>query len=206
MSLKQLPINIWAKPKPKIPKIPPPKKKTWVSRTVNGKDIYTHKYTEEQKLFLVGCLGHCMSPSEVAEAFKETYKMPLDNYQSVLTHYRCNPKWKRMIDEIKVKYLADVNAVAGAHKRVRLERADRIYDRAYKRNTDRSDTVALSTIDLQKKEFDKHEASTVNILFQQYNHMSPEEVTARKKWLSEKLQLTKEVSNGTSGVSSKEGS
>lgn len=185
---------VWAKPEPKFSKLPAPKKTTWVSRTVNGKDLYSHKYTEDQKLFFVNCLGHCMSPSEIYEAFKETYEAPLENHYSVLTYYKQHPKWQKMINEIKIKYLSDVNAVAGSHKRVRLERADRIYDRAYGRNTEKSDSVALSAIDHQKREFDKHEYNQVNILNQQYINMSDEELTERKKWLVDKLKLIKEVS------------
>ena len=177
--------------------------RSWVSRTIKGKDIYTHLYNEDQKLFMISCLGHCMTPSEVAESFLEKYGIQLKNRSSTLTYYRTHPKWQRMINEIRVKYLSDVNAVAGAHQRVRLDRAERVYDRAVK---SKDLHYQLAATEQQRKEFDKSEYNQINILQQQYINMSDEEVSQRKRWLFEKLKLVKEVSNGTSPVPSKEGS
>ena len=163
----------------------------------NGNEIYTDKYTEEQKLFIVNCIGRCMSPSEIGEAFLEEYKIELTKPSSLVGTYKRTAKWKSMIDKIRTEYLADINAVAGSHKRVRLDRAERIYDRAVKKKDLHYQAVS---IEQQRKEFDKHEYNQVNILQQQYINMSNEELTERLKWLAEKLPkvVQKEVSNGKS--------
>ena len=163
----------------------------------NGNEIYTDKYTEEQKLFIVNCIGHCMSPAEIGEAFFEEYKMKLTKPSSLVGTYKRTAKWKSMIDKIRTEYLADINAVAGSHRRVRLERAERIYDRAVKKKDLHYQAVS---IEQQRKEFDKHEYNQINILQQQYIHMSDEELSQRKKWLIDKLKLVKEVSNGNGRI------
>lgn len=167
----------------------------------NGNEIYTDKYTEEQKLFIVSCIGHCMSPSEIGEAFLEEYKIELTKPSSLVGTYKRTAKWKSMIDKIRTEYLADINAVGGAHKRVRLERAERIYDRAVKKRDLRYQTAA---IEQQRKEFDKHESGTINIWNQQFINMSPEERAHRKQYLAEKLKL-KEVLNGNGGIEGEAG-
>ena len=154
------------------------------------------KFTEEQRTFIATCVAHCLAPSEVAVAFEQQFQMKMTYpSQSVWTMKRSN-KWKGFIEKMRKEYLADVNAVAGSHKRVRLERAERVYDRAVKKGDLK---YSLLSIEQQRKEFDKHENNQFVILQQQYNFMSDDELQQRKQYLLGKLKNLKENSNGNEG-------
>lgn len=186
MSLKQPLIN------------PPSKHAKKVGRVDKfGNDIYTNKYTEEQKLFMITCIAEYMSPMEVGDAFKEKFGFEIYEPAKLLYNYRHTKKWKSTIEEIRRKYLADLSAVAGSHKRVRLDRADRIYKRAYARNEIQSDSVALASIDHQKREFEKYEDVMLDNLRDKYAYMSKDEVSELKVKALLKL---KEISNGNGGI------
>ena len=157
------------------------------------KDKY-HLFTEEQKLAIVKMMAHGWSNSEIQSHIKETYDIKAS--MTAIENYKSAEKWKPVIKKFRDEFVNSTDEVPGSHKRVRLERAERMYDKAAAKGDIK---FGLLSIEQQRKEFDKHENNTYNILNQQYNYMSDEEVKNRKEFLLAKLNK-KELKNGNGRV------
>ena len=153
-------------------------------------------YTHQHKAFLANCIGVCMSPAEIKEAFELEFGYALPN-SNICRLIKNSPRWSPMIKKIQTQYLSKMSEIAGSHKHVRLERAEKVYDRAVEKGDLKHQ---LLSIEQQRKEFDKHENNSILILQQQYNFMSDEELAQRKQFLLGKLGNLREVQIGTSTV------
>ena len=162
-----------------------------------GQKVVGGSYTHQHKVFLANCIGVCMSPAEIREAFEIEFGFPLPSGSTVCRLIKNSPRWSPMIKKIQTQYLSKMSEIAGSHKHVRLERAEKVYDRAVAKGDLKHQ---LLSIEQQRKEFDKHESNSILILQQQYNFMSDEELSQRKQYLLEKLKSIKEVHSGTSTV------
>ena len=186
--------------------------KGYVSKiSKDGKEVYSHKYTEEQKLFIVTMIGQCRTPEEVKEAFKEKYAIELHKPGVLMRVYKNADKWKPIIERIRSKYLEDIEHVAGYHKRVRLERAERVYDRSVKKGDLKSQ---LSALEHQRKEVEQGNFTTLSLTLNQYNMMSSDELLAEKERLMSRLgnydmkkimTIKKENDNGDGRIQSEIG-
>lgn len=157
------------------------------------------KLTEEQKILVINMIGRCMTPKEIVEVCKTEHGFKLDPQSCY--RYANTEKWKPMIKKIKEEYLANIADVAGSHKRVRVERADHVYEKAIGKGDLKT---AISAVEHQRKEMEeKVVQSQLSLTLNQYNLMTDEELDYRKKELIEKLNRTKvidvskEESNGT---------
>ena len=160
--------------------------------------MQTWKLTEEQKLLVINMIGRCMTPKEIAEVCKTEHGFKLE--PQAVYRYANTEKWKPMIKKIKEEYLANIADVAGSHKRVRVERADQVYEKALAKNDLKT---AISAVEHQRKEMEeKVVQSQLSLTLNQYNLMSDEELEYRKNELMTKLskkkviELPKEESNG----------
>ena len=151
----------------------------------NGNDIYTNKYTEEQKQFMCVGLGQGMSPSEVADAVKEQYGIILNRPSVLFGQYRRIPKWKALIDKAREEYVPHLYEVSGSHKRIRLERHERIYEKAIV-NHDLKHAIA-ATVE-QRKEMEG-DASNVSLTMNQFNILSDDELEFKKKQVMDRIKL-----------------
>ena len=164
----------------------------------------TWKFTDDQRLLMAKLMGQGWTNSEIKQHMLEVHDIKVTPRN--LDQMRQGEKWKPIIKQVREAYIGGVHDVAGSHKRVRLERAERMYDKAVLKGDIKT---GLATIEQQRKEFDKHESNQFVILQQQYSFMSDEEVEERKKILVEKISTLKkqikEVQNGNGGVQSEAG-
>ena len=143
-------------------------------------EIGTWKYTEEERLIAVKMLGQFMTPMEVKNAMRLNYGVEMKETQ--IARYGRSEKWKPIIKKLKDEYLANIQDVAGAHKRVRLDRAERLYDKSVRKGNIRE---ALATIEHQRKEMEEKAGVNFNLTLNQYNSMSDDELEERRKQLVE---------------------
>ena len=162
-----------------------------------GEKIVNGSYTHQHKVFLANCIGVCMSPAEIKEAFNLEFGFPLPSSSTICRLIKNSPRWSPMIKKIQTQYLSKMSEIAGSHKHVRLERAEKVYDRAVEKGDLKHQ---LLSIEQQRKEFDKHENNSILILQQQYNFMSDDELAQRKQFLLGKLGNLREVQIGASSV------
>lgn len=159
-----------------------------------------HFLNEEQKLFIVKMVAQGWTKTEIKNELKSTYDIVVSD--TTVRNYAESEKWKPLLKKLRDEYVSSTLEVAGSHKRVRLERAERMYDKAVAKNDIK---FGLLSIEQQRKEFDKHEYNSFNILNQQYNYMSDEEVEERKNLILSKLNKQKELKNGNGRVESEAG-
>ena len=158
----------------------------------------TWKFTDDQRLLMAKLVGQGWTNSEIKQHMLEVHEIKItpNNIEQI----RHGEKWKPVIKQVREAYIGGIHDVAGSHKRVRLERAERMYDKAVSKGDIKT---GLATIEQQRKEFDKHESNQFVILQQQYSFMSDEEIEERKKILVEKVsnlkKVIKEVQNGNDG-------
>jgi len=198
---------------PDIPKEVEPKhsrKKIYLTKDEKESEVkelvneVTWKLTEEQKLIIINMLGRCMSPAQIAKEVFDEHGIKIST--SMVYKYSIAKKWRPLIKKFREEYLANISEVAGAHKRVRLDRADRLYKKA----EDKGDIkAALGAIEHSRREMEeKVAASSLNLTLNQYNLMTDEELEYRKQELLQKLDKSKKVieikpmedANGLRGV------
>lgn len=144
---------------------------------------YNWKYSNDQKLLIVTMIAKGMTPHEIVEEAKAKHNM--DVKVGTISDYRHAIKWQPIIKKIREEHYANVAEVAGSHKRVRLDRRERIYDKAVKKGDLKT---ALSAVTGSKDEMeDKSTAGHLNLTLNQYNLMSDEEIEFRKNELLKKL-------------------
>ena len=217
MSLKPPPTELASKPKsedklidlrlkkgwPKgVPRHPDPLrefdgKHTRVKHRLDGSLEVQNRQTEEQKLFIATCIGYCMTSGEIAETFKKRFNFALYEPWTTIASYRRSRKWDAVIAETRTKYIADIQAVAGSHKRVRLDRLERLYEKAYDKNNLRA---AMEVVDHQRKEMEeKAQYGSVNLTLNQYNSLTDEELEERRNLFLQKIKRIekKEDLNGS---------
>ena len=157
-------------------------------------------FNEEQKLAVVKMIAHGWTRTEILDELKNAYGIKVS--VQTIRNYAEADKWKPILKKMRDEYVSSTTEVAGSHKRVRLERAERMYDKAAAKGDIK---FGLLSIEQQRKEFDKHEYNSFNILNQQYNYMSDEEVEERKNLILSKLNKKKELKNGNGRVESETG-
>lgn len=149
------------------------------------------KFTEDEKMKIITMISSGMTVKEIQEEAKECYNITISKSQIV--QYKTAPKWQDTIKQLRQSFLVDPAQVAGAHKRVRLERAERAYDRAYAKGNVKE---TLMAIEHQRKEMEERgEPTTFSLAFHQYNIMSDEELERRKFEALEFLKQHEEKSN-----------
>ena len=179
MNLKNLLTNFFQKPQPKEVV-----EKKWEVE----EDKRTWKFSEEQKQEIVACIARGMTPGEVDDAIFEEHGTHVT--KEAYYQYKRGAKWQPLVKKLRDEYEKDLSRIAGAKKSVRLERRDRIYEKAMKKGDLR---VALSATDSQKVEMEEKNQAGINLIFQQYNTLSNEEIEEKKKELLEKIKNTQAI-------------
>jgi len=107
-------------------------------------------------------------------------------------------------EKLREKYLLEEDEVASKHKRVRLDRADRIFNKAEKKGDLR--TALQANRDAQEMvEGKQHGGGDLSLTFNQYNGLSDDEIKERMKEVTAKLsRITIDAPKGaTDGPSGK---
>lgn len=160
-----------------------------------GKQILT----EHQQLELMELIARFATVREINEYFVPTHKVTIS--PSLINQYKRTQKWKPVIKKFREKYLLSTDEIGGTHKKVRLDRADRIYENAY---TKKDYRLALqANRDMHEMVEGKNNSGDLNMTINQYNVLDDEELKIRISEARQKLARTidiptKEMTNGSS--------
>lgn len=94
------------------------------------------RLTAEQKTFIVQRLACFDTPSAVAEAVKEVFGLELTRQTiqvydpTKIAGKTLAKKWRELFDATREQFLTDTTGIAVSHKAVRLQRLERMADKA----------------------------------------------------------------------------
>lgn len=140
----------------------------------------TWKCTEDQKRKIVAWYASGFTYTEILNRTKEEFGISLD--RSMVYQYTVADKWQPLIKRIREATMNDVTSVAGSYKRVRLERHEKIYDKAISKN--RYD-LAMKATEAQRKEM---EDANINVILNQFNILSDDELEFKKNEVMKRIQ------------------
>lgn len=194
MNLKQLLTNLNPfKPKqaPEVLEETPPESKPEEKVSAQKRGVFgppqkgdTWKISELDKQMIVSLWASGLTPSEVIERAREEFNIEVSVMQ--VHQYSKAEKWQPLIKKIRQETFNDLAAVAGSHKKVRLGRHEKIYEKAIKKNDLKH---ALAATEGQRKEMEGG-GDTLSITLNQYNVLSDDELEAKKKEVMEKIART----------------
>lgn len=148
-----------------------------------GVPIHCNKFSEADKSMMVSWMALGFTRSEIQERAREELNVEISQVQ--LYKYYTSEKWKPLIQKIRNDNMNDIASVAGSHKKVRLDRAERIFDKALKRNKFKE---ALSATEHQRKEMEGA-GDMVNLTMNQFNVYTDDELEHKKKEVLERIKL-----------------
>lgn len=137
------------------------------------------KLSEQDKMMVVSLHASGLTPHEVVERART---MNIEISHQMVWQYASAPKWQKLIDKIKKETYSDLAAVAGSHKRVRLDRAERIYEKSMSKNKFKD---ALAATEHQRKEMEG--GGDFNLTMNQFNLLSDEELEAKKAEVMDRI-------------------
>lgn len=141
------------------------------------------KLDEKMQLELMELIARYATGDEINEHFYSHYKVIIR--PSMLYQYKRSEKWKPVIAKFREKYLLNPSEVAMSHKRVRLDRREKIYQAAMKKEDLKT---ANSVIQGAKEEMEETGRGSISLTFNQYNALSDDEL---KDQIKEKLERLK---------------
>lgn len=159
--------------------------------SINTKE---RKLNEDQQLELMELIAKFGNFNEINKHFISKYQFALSS--PLIYQYKRAPKWQPVIKKLREKYTSGVDEVAGMHKRVRLERADNIYELAM--NKGDLDAALRANKDLREEVTDKHSVGNIVLnQFNQFNNMSDEELMQRREELMKKVKSAEVITDGS---------
>lgn len=138
---------------------------------------------EEQKKLVATMLAHFKSPYEIQAEFRRLYQVEMP--YSTIASYRGKKKWKGYIQAERDKYLMGLDNVPGAHKRVRMERREMIYEKSMIREDFKN---ALSAVRDQENEIEGKQRQ-MNFTLNQYNGLTDEELEEKRLELMKTITI-----------------
>ncbi len=148
-----------------------------------GNKMKTYKLSEAEKQMIVAWFATGQTPSECAERAKEELNVEVSSHQVYL--YSRAEKWQELIRKIRNETMSDIASVAGSHKKVRLERHEKVFDKALKKGSLKD---AIAATEHQRKEMEGA-GDMVNLTLNQFNVLNDEELEFKKKEIMEKIKL-----------------
>lgn len=127
--------------------------------------------------------------------------------ENAILHYHHSPKWQNYLKDYRNKFVADIESIPGYHKRVRMERMEKVFRKVENTNDIRA---VIAITEHQRKEIEgdgpKHQGDNYLI---QFNNMTDEQLRHElqntieyiKKLEDKKKLIDIGGSNGSSGVS-----
>lgn len=144
------------------------------------KEGETWRVSEQDKQLLVSLWASGNTFSEVYEKAHEEYNINVSREQ--IMAYTKSLKWQKLIEKIKKETYSDIASVAGSHKKVRLSRAEKIYEKSMSKNKFKD---ALAATEHQRKEMEG--GGDFNVTLNQYNVLSDEELEFKKKEVLDRI-------------------
>ena len=147
-----------------------------------GNKPESYKVGEPEKQLMVAWHATGLSNSEIVERAREELNVNISVNQIYL--YTRAEKWQPLIRKIRNETMNDIAAVAGSHKKVRLERHEKVFDKALKKGDLKN---AVNATEHQRKEMEGA-GDMVNLTLNQFNVLSDEELEFKKKEVLDKIQ------------------
>lgn len=126
------------------------------------------------------------SAPDIIYEIKRKYDIELSI--GTITHYKKAEKWQSILKKFRKEYTDAVDSVPGAHKRVRMERMEKIWEKAEEKEDIKS---AITVTEHQRKEIEgdgnKHNGDNILV---QFNSMSDEEL---QKELRNTIEYIKKI-------------
>ncbi len=163
------------------------KPKRQVSQAFLDSDKTSSRFTEEQRRFFISLMGQYMNGTEIAEEMKKKYGIDIKYPTQMMRAYGRAKKWIPIIERMRATYVQNIHEVAGSYKRVRMERRERIYEKALKKDDLKHALIAVKNMEDEMEERGQSGAS-FNLTLNQYNAMSDEEIDSKRKELIERIQ------------------
>lgn len=157
----------------------------------NYRSVKAHKkkMNQNQQLELMEFIARFSGIDEINKYFITTHGITISF--GLISQYKRTPKWRPIIKKLREKYLLDIDEVAGNHKRVRLERAERIYERAME-DGDFSTALKANKHGLDEKVAErKIDDGTPNVTYNNYLVMSDDELRAELEKLTNNFKQPK---------------
>lgn len=151
---------------------------------------------EEQRRFVISLLGQFMTYLEIAEEFEKKYGNVPKNFKNIVSHYGRTKRWQPVIERIRTDFVTDLHSVGGTHKRVRMERRERLYEKAFQKGDVRNALIAVKHM-----EEEMEGTKTFNFNMTQYSRLSDQELEEKYQSILEKIKpkiinVEKEAING----------
>lgn len=145
-------------------------------------DNQTHKMNNAMRIKVMQMIAEFISVKEIVHVLKDEHGLTIS--ENAIRMYQKNRKWKAIIQEFRREHLLRVEEVPGSHKRVRLERADKVYAKAI----DKGDLkAAIQANEHARREMEeKGQAITLNL--NQFNLMSDAELLEKRKELLDEIK------------------
>ena len=162
-----------------------------------GREVEMDILSEEEKQFIIASHAAYMKSNEINDAFEERYGRRVKFMCPKIDQLRDTKSGKAAFEKYRADYLARIEEVAGYHKRVRLERADKAYDMAFKQGTVRDQIAA---IEHQRREVEEvAEQGGISLTIQQINIMSDSELLKRREMLLDYIKTIEHKKEETNG-------
>lgn len=163
-----------------------------------GNDTYhsvrsnERKLNEDQQMEMIEFIARFTHNSKIIEHFMTKHQILIS--PALIGQYKHTHKWLPVIKKMREKYVGDVDQVAGMHKRVRLERADEIYQKAI--DTGKLRIALAANKDQREEVFEKQNGNVVTYnlnQFNQYNNMTDEELEEKKLEILSKIKKVEAI-------------
>lgn len=159
------------------------------------------KLDEPKQIEMMELIARFSTVTEIMKYFREVHNIEIGI--STVYFYRGSKRWKPILNKLREKYLNDPSEVGMFHKKVRLARREKIYhDSINKEDT----KTALSAVNSSTEEMSENKGA-LSLTLNQFNMLSDDEISIRKKEIEEKIARMKPIvieqkgeSNGTGRV------
>ena len=139
--------------------------------------------SEMDKQILVSLWASGLTSSEVVEEARNQHNIKISAVQVV--NYSKSAKWQPLIKKIREATYSDLSTIAGSHKKVRLSRHEKIYEKAITKN---KLDLAIKATEHQRKEMEG-DSSNFSLTMNQFNVLSDEELENKKKQVLDRIKL-----------------
>lgn len=167
-------------PVPEPPLPPPP---TLPVPAVVAEDTSESRLSLEAKRKVCEWLGQYRTVYEVLDLLKEQFKTVV-TYQAIQNYANPKCKWAPLVQKARAAFLASIQDIPIAQKTVRLDRYERLYQRAMKLHKDHDARLALFGA---QKEMEGVHGDTTVYVHQQILQMDTHELEQRRRDIAVKL-------------------
>ena len=140
------------------------------------------KLSEQEKQIAVSLWATGLTSPEVVERMREEHNVSISVVQ--VLKYTQAEKWQALIRKIKQETYADLASIAGSHKKVRLSRGEKVYEKAIKKGDLKH---ALAATESQRKEMEGA-GDTLHLTLNQFNVLSDDELQVKHREALEKVK------------------